>query len=76
MTGDPIPTPFLEDYKPDQGHIGLMRDLNGLVREARNHSFHDKKGIVRYPLPKVALIGTLMLIIERTKKGYYNNHEI
>lgn len=70
-----IPSPFQQQDGIDVGQIGLMKDIGDLYREASNYQFHDYKSN-KYPMPKVALAISLTTIIDRAKKGYYNNRHI
>lgn len=74
-TDGSIPSPLQQEIGIDDGHLGLMKDVNDLHRDARNYQFHDYKN-TKYPMPKVALIATLERIISRAKNGYYNNRHI
>jgi hypothetical protein len=72
-----IPSPFqqIDTNHSDVGHEGLLHDLQELVKEADQYSFHDYKN-KKYPVPKMALIKKLEEIMNRVKQGYYDNKNI
>lgn len=74
---DPIPSPYQreETFGNDNGHNGLLKDLEALVREADQYAFHDYKN-KKYPMPKFALVKMLEDIISRAKNGYYDNKNV
>lgn len=69
-----IPSEFWDEKhsNEDTGHIGLMADLRGLIRDAMNYEFHDYKN-KKYSEPKLALAANLEQILSRVKNGWYDN---
>lgn len=56
----------------DVGHDLLIKDLESLLREAKEFQFHDFKNL-KYPTPKVALTIKLRDLAEQCKSGRYDN---
>lgn len=55
----------------DKGHSALIIDIEKLLREAEDYSFHDKKSTA--PSPKVKLVLRLNAILDNNLAGKYDN---
>lgn len=56
----------------DKGHEELLTALANLYHAAELFQFNDFKN-TQYPVPKVALVKELQNLIERVKKGDFDN---